>query len=92
MPEHKVDFKFSIGDFVTMKGMSIMGKGMFAAYPQKGVVSSMWAEFCPGGIQKHYAIRWMAHAQGQWGIPKDLFKHNEVELVPWKEEFDKQEN
>ena len=88
--EQTVTFAFEIGDMVTMKGQFPMQGTIKRFPPQRGLVTAILAEFCPGGVQNHYMIRWMSYErmQGQWGSHEKLFKHLEIELQPWKEEWD----
>jgi hypothetical protein len=88
--EHTVKFAFEVADIVALKGQFPVRGAVGKMPPQRGIITAMLAEFCPGGTQNFYMIRWMGHdrMQGQWGTTEKLFKHLEEELQPWREEWD----
>ena len=88
----EVEFKFNIGDVVTHKTMAPPylpkpeeGKEKLGdAQPQFFTIMGQMADWCPGGVQKHYRVRITDRVT--WnrsiGVVDKLFQFHEEELVP----------
>ena len=80
----ELGFKFGIGDVVRLAISANQSEskakwsGEDVHNELRGQVVSRLLEECPGGIQRHYQIRWVRH---EGGITRDIMRHNEVELV-----------
>jgi len=73
-------FKFEIGDVVKLavsanQSASWMGKTIHREL--RGLIVERRLEECPGGIQRHYTIRFV-RSDGEFS---DNTRHNEIELV-----------
>lgn len=81
-----MDFEFKIGSFVRL-AISEKQEDTPVRWPldgseihdeERGQIVGRTLEECPGGIQKHYSIRWTSR-KGRT-IDK-IYRHNEIELV-----------
>ncbi len=72
------EFKFAIGDYVTFKAHVDFYELHEVSV---NVVVGRLAEQCPGGEQRHYAIRSHYPMSRIVDTAKDFLKANEVELV-----------
>ena len=94
MSKHTIKTKFEIEDLVTIKGMTReIGSMSKSLIPCKGLITGYLVDFCPGGVQIHYNIRWLARINadglfGQWAVVDKTSRHLEQELVLWKEPTD----
>ncbi len=77
------DFKFAIGSFVRLaisesQKQSKERWGENGHFEMRGQIVNRFLDECPGGIQRHYDIRWTNY---NGSFLKNLSRHLEIELV-----------